>query len=161
MFSDPQFWVAVSFVLFIAAIFNPVRKMLISSLDVQINQIKSKIYEVENLKNEAQKTLDELKLRENEVEKEIDNLKIECQNKIDQLKQLSSYKLSEQIEKRRVVSQNKIEQALRDANLSVKNYITNVAIEVTTNILQEKLTNKEKSDLIDVSIKDLNSVLKN
>ena len=161
MFSDPQFWVAVSFVLFIAAIFNPVRKMLISSLDAQISDIKSKIYEAENLKSEAQKTLDELKLRENEVEKEIDNLKIECQNKIDQLKQLSSYKLSEQIEKRRVVAQNKIEQTLRDANLSVKNYITNVAIEVTTNILQEKLTNKEKSDLIDVSIKDLNSVLKN
>ena len=161
MFSDPQFWVAVSFVLFIAAIFNPVRKMLISSLDAQISDIKSKIYEAENLKSEAQKTLDELKLRENEVEKEIDNLKIECQNKIAQLKQLSSYKLSEQIEKRRVVAQNKIEQTLRDANLSVKNYITNVAIEVTTNILQEKLTNKEKSDLIDVSIKDLNSVLKN
>ncbi len=161
MFSDPQFWVAVSFVLFIAAIFNPVRKMLISSLDAQISDIKSKIYEAENLKSEAQKTLDELKLRENEVEKEIDNLKIECQNKIDQLKQLSSYKLSEQIEKRRVVAQNKIEQTLRDANLSIKNYITNVAIEVTTNILQEKLTNKEKSDLIDVSIKDLNSVLKN
>ncbi len=161
MFSDPQFWVAVSFVLFIAAIFSPVRKMLISSLDAQISDIKSKIYEAENLKSEAQKTLDELKLRENEVEKEIDNLKIECQNKIAQLKQLSSYKLSEQIEKRRVVAQNKIEQTLRDANLSVKNYITNVAIEVTTNILQEKLTNKEKSDLIDVSIKDLNSVLKN
>ena len=161
MFSDPQFWVAVSFVLFIAAIFSPVRKMLISSLDAQISDIKSKIYEAENLKSEAQKTLDELKLRENEVEKEIDNLKIECQNKIDQLKQLSSYKLSEQIEKRRVVAQNKIEQTLRDANLSIKNYITNVAIEVTTNILQEKLTNKEKSDLIDVSIKDLNSVLKN
>ena len=161
MFSDPQFWVAVSFVLFIAAIFNPVRKMLISSLDAQISDIKSKIYEAENLKSEAQKTLDELKLRENEVEKEIDNLKIECQNKRDQLKQLSSYKLSEQIEKRRVVAQNKIEQTLRDANLSIKNYITNVAIEVTTNILQEKLTNKEKSDVIDVSIKDLNSVLKN
>ena len=161
MFSDPQFWVAVSFVLFIAAIFNPVRKMLISSLDAQISDIKSKIYEAENLKSEAQKTLDELKLRENEVEKEIDNLKIESQNKIDQLKQLSTHKLSEQIEKRKIVAQNKIEQSLRDANLSIKNYITNVAIEVTTNILQEKLTNKEKSDLIDVSIKDLNSVLKN
>ena len=30
MFSDPQFWVAVSFVLFILAIFNPVRKILIT-----------------------------------------------------------------------------------------------------------------------------------
>ena len=43
MFSDPQFWVAVSFILFIAAIFNPVRKMLVSSLDAQISEIKTKI----------------------------------------------------------------------------------------------------------------------
>ena len=57
MFSDPQFWVAVSFILFIVAIFRPVKKILISSLDLQINEIKSKIKEAENLKNEAQKTL--------------------------------------------------------------------------------------------------------
>ena len=41
MFSDPQFWVAVSFILFIAAIFNPVRKILTSSLDLQIKDIKN------------------------------------------------------------------------------------------------------------------------
>ena len=46
MFSDPQFWVAVSFILFIAAIFNPVRKILTSSLDTQIKDIKNKIDQV-------------------------------------------------------------------------------------------------------------------
>ena len=55
MFSDPQFWVAVSFFLFIIAIFNPVRKVLISSLDTQINEIKNQIKEAEDIKNEAQK----------------------------------------------------------------------------------------------------------
>ena len=44
-----------SFVLFIAAIFNPVRKMLNLYLDAKINDIKDKIDEAENLKNEAQK----------------------------------------------------------------------------------------------------------
>ena len=43
MFSDPQFWVAVAFVAFIAAIFNPVRKILTSSLDAQIKDIRNKI----------------------------------------------------------------------------------------------------------------------
>jgi len=75
MFSDPQFWVAVSFFLFIAAIFNPVRKILKSSLDLQINDIKNKLSEAENLKLEAQNTLSELKNREAEVEKEIQKLK--------------------------------------------------------------------------------------
>ena len=61
MFSDPQFWVAVAFFAFIAAIFNPVRKILTSNLDAQIKDIRNKIDEAENLKNETQKTLSEIK----------------------------------------------------------------------------------------------------
>ena len=76
MYSDPQFWVAVSFFLFILAIFNPVRKVLVASLDSQINDIKLKIDEAQNLKIEAQKTLSELKTREAEVNTEIQNLKV-------------------------------------------------------------------------------------
>ena len=33
MFADPQFWVAIAFVIFIAVIFNPIRKILGSTLD--------------------------------------------------------------------------------------------------------------------------------
>jgi len=43
MFSDPQFWVAVAFVAFIAAIFNPVRKILTSSLDTKLKILKIKL----------------------------------------------------------------------------------------------------------------------
>ena len=89
MFSDPQFWVAISFMLFIAAIFNPVRKTLTSSLDAQIKDIKNRIDEVEKIKSEAQKTLDELKERESKVENEIDNLKIDCEKKISELEKIS------------------------------------------------------------------------
>ncbi|MDA9749158.1 hypothetical protein N9U75_03295 [Pelagibacteraceae bacterium] len=160
MFSDPQFWVAVSFILFIAAIFNPVRKILTSSLDAQIKDIKNKIDEVENLKNEAQKALNELKERETKVEKEIQNLNLESEKRIAELKDISTSKLTDQIEKRKILAENKIEQILRDTKLSIKNYISNVTIEVTTNIIQKNLSNQKKIDLINQSIDDLNSVLK-
>ncbi len=161
MFSDPQFWVAVSFFLFIAAIFNPVKKILISSLDSQINEIKSKIDESEKLKNDAQKTLSELKKREAEVEKEIKELKVNAENRINELKELSKNKLLEQVERRNQLAEIKIEQFLRDTNITIKNYISEVAIETTTSILKNNLTNEKKSKLIDESIIDFNSVLKN
>jgi len=161
MFSDPQFWVAVSFILFIAAIFNPVRKILTSSLDAQINDIKNKIDEVENIKNEAQKALDELKNRETKVEKEIENLKLESEKRISDLKDISTSKLADQIEKRKVLAENKIEQLVRDTNNSIKNYISSVAIEATRNILIQNLSKNKKSDLIEESISEFNSVLKN
>ncbi len=161
MFSDPQFWVAVSFILFIAAIFNPVRKILISSLDAQIKDIKDKIDEVENLKKEAQKALDELKERETKVEKEIQQLKLESEKRISELKDISTSKLTDQIEKRKILAENKIEQLVRDTNNSIKNYISSVAIEATMNILRKNLSNDKKSSLIKESIIEFNSVLKN
>ena len=161
MFSDPQFWVAVSFVLFIAAIFNPVRKILTSSLDAQIDDIKNKIVEAENIKHEAQKALNQLKDRENKVEKEIENLKLESEKRIADLKDISTSKLAHQIEKRKVLAENKIEQLVRDTNNSIKNYISSVAIEATRNILLQNLNKDKKSDLIEESIMEFNSVLKN
>ncbi len=161
MFSDPQFWVAVSFILFIAAIFNPVRKILTSSLDAQIKDIKNKIDEVENLKNEAQKALDELKERETKVEKEIQNLNLESEKRIAELKDISTTKLTDQIEKRKILTENKIEQLVRDTNNSIKNYISSVAIEATKNILIQNLNKDKKSALIEESITEFNSVLKN
>ena len=161
MFSDPQFWVAVSFILFIAAIFNPVRKILTSSLDAQIKDIKNKIDEVENLKNEAQKALDELRERESKVEKEIQNLKLESEKRIAELKDISATKLTDQIEKRKILAENKIEQLVRDTNNSIKNYISSVAIEATKNILIQNLNKDKKSALIEESITEFNSILKN
>ena len=161
MFSDPQFWVAVSFILFIAAIFNPVRKILTSSLDAQINDIKNKLDDAENIKNEAQKALDELKEREAKVEKEIQNLKLESEKRIAELKDISATKLTDQIEKRKILAENKIEQLVRDTNNSIKNYISSVAIEATRNVLLQNLSKDKKSALIEESISEFNSVLKN
>ena len=161
MFSDPQFWVAVSFILFVAAIFNPVRKILTSSLDAQIKDIKNKIDEVENLKNEAQKALDELRERESKVDKEIQNLKLETEKRIAELKDISATKLTDQIEKRKILAENKIEQLVRDTNNSIKNYISSVAIEASRNILLQNLSKDKKSTLIEESITEFNSVLKN
>ena len=161
MFSDPQFWVAVSFILFIVAIFNPVRKILISSLDTQIKDIRNKIDEIENLKNEAQKALDDLKERETKVQKEIQNLNLESEKRIAELKNIYTSKLTDQIEKRKILAENKIEQLVRDTNNSIKNYISSVAIEATRNILLQNLSKDKKSALIEESITEFNSVLKN
>ncbi|MDC3131465.1 hypothetical protein OA492_00980 [Pelagibacteraceae bacterium] len=161
MFSDPQFWVAVSFILFIAAIFNPVRKILTSSLDGQIKEIKNKIDESENIKNEAQKTLSELKKREQEVEKEIKALSDNAASKIVGLEEQSKQKLKDQIEKRKILAENKIDQLVRDANVSIKNYISSTAINTTIHILNNNLTDEKKASLISESIKEMNSVLKN
>ena len=161
MFSDPQFWVAVAFVAFIAAVFNPVRKMLTTSLDAQIKDIKNKIEEAENLKNETQVSLSEIKQRQNDVQSEIQTILKEAENKVKQIEQLAEDKLKDQIAKRQLLAEVKIEQLTRDANNLIQTHITSSAIDATISILQQKLNNEEQQKLIDRSIQELGSALKN
>ena len=161
MFSDPQFWVAVAFVAFIAAVFNPVRKILTTSLDAQIKDIKDKIEEAENLKNETQLSLSEIKQRQNDVQLEIQSIFKEAENKVKQIEQLAEEKLTDQIAKRQVLAEAKIEQLTRDANNLIQTHITSSAIDATIAILEQKLNNEEQQKLIDTSIQELGSALKN
>ena len=161
MFSDPQFWVAFAFFAFILAVFNPIRKILTKNLDEQIQQIKNTITEAENLKNEAQITLSEIKKRQNDVKQEIVNIDKNIKNKIEEIKNESELKLKNQIEKKQNLANLKIEQLTREANNQIQNYITSTAINAVISILEKKLDDKTKQILIDNSIKEIGSVLKN
>ena len=161
MLSDPQFWVAIAFIIFIIAIFNPVRKILTSSLDAKINEIKVSIEEAENLKNETQVILGEIKKRQNEVELEIKDIHTKSKETIKNLDSQAQKKLSEQIAKRELVAKAKIDQMLRDANISIQHHITRTSIEAAVKLLEKKLNQEEKQVLINQSITDIGLVLKN
>ena len=161
MFVDPQFWVAIAFIIFVVIIFNPIRKILISNLDSKIHQIKESINEAENLKNEAQITLSEIKKRQSEVKKEIELIEQDADKKIKQIEQEAEKKLISQIKKKRILALTKIEQLLRDANNEIKNEISDTALKAAIILIEKKLTYNEKQNLINNSIKEVSFVLKN
>ena len=161
MFSDPQFWVLIAFIIFIAAVFLPVRKILTTNLDSKIKEIKDSIDQAEKLKNEAQKTLSELKKRQNEVKQEIELINNETKDKISLIEENASNKLKQQIEKRKLGASVKIDQMKRDANNEIKNYITQTSIATVSELLEEKLSKKDQQNLINDSINELGSSLKN
>ena len=161
MFSDPQFWVFIAFIIFIGIIFNPIRKILSTDLDNKIKDIKESIDQAEKLKNNTQQTLSEIKKRQNEVKIEIKNIQNEARHKISLIEEKAHIKLKEQINKRNELAKIKIEQITRDANIDVQQYITQTAITATTDILEKKLNEKQRQNLVNQSIAELSSVLKN
>ena len=161
MLSDPQFWVAIAFLVFLLAIFNPIRKILGSSLDKKIEEIKNSIKEAENLKSETQVTLSNIKKRQYDVQLEIESIHSNAKEKIQILESQVQEKLNEQTKKRELLATAKIEQMTRDANISIQQHITEISIEAAVKLLEKKLNQDEKQNLINQSIKDLGLVLKN
>ena len=161
MFSDPQFWVLISFIIFVVLIFNPIKKILTKNLDDKIEQIKTDINNAEKLKNDTQVILSEIKKRQNEVKEEIDLIQQKTREKITIIEKNAHTKLINQVDKRKVLASIKIDQMTRDANTDIQKHITQIAISATINILEKKLNDKEKQNLINQSVNELGSVLKN
>ena len=161
MFSDPQFWVALAFVVFVIAIFNPIRKLLSSSLDSKIKEIKDSIDQAEDLKNKAQANLNEIKKRQSEVKNEIEEIKQSAKNKIQILENQAKEKLVDLTAKKELLASEKIEQMARDANLEIQEYISRTSIEASIIVLKKKLDKEGKQNLINSSIKELSSIIKN
>lgn len=161
MFSDPQFWVFIAFIIFVGAVFNPVRKMLTSNLDSKIQEIKDNIEQAEKLKKDTQITLSEIKKRQNEVIGEIDLMNKEAKDKISIIEKNTQEKLEYLIKKRHSLTSIKIDQMNRDAKLEIKQYLTKTAVVAVLDLLAKKLDDKEKQNLISKSIADVDLILKN
>ena len=161
MLSDPQFWVFIAFIIFVGAMIKPVRKILSINLGDKIQEIKNSINEAEKIKNDAQLTLSEIKKRLNEVKGEIDLIQQEAKEKITIIEKNTYTKLTDQINKRNALASNKIDQMTRDANTEIQKHITQIAISATVNILEKKLNDKEKQNLVNQSVNELGSVLNN
>ena len=161
MFSDPQFWVFIAFIIFIGVMIKPVRKILSINLGDKIQEIKDSIDQAEKIKNDAQLTLSEVKKRQNEVKGEIDLIEKEAKEKITMIEKSAHLKLIDQINKRNTLASVKIDQMTRDANTEIQKHITQIAISATVNILEKKLNDKEKQSLINHSVNELGSALKN
>ena len=161
MFSDPRFWVFIAFIIFIGVMIKPVRKILLINLGDKIQEIKDSIDQAEKIKNDAQLALSEIKKRQNEVKGEIDLIEQEAKEKITIIEKNAHTKLIDQINKRNALASVKIDQMTRDANTEIQKHITQIAISATVNILEKKLNDKEKQNLINQSVNELESVLKN
>ena len=160
MLSDPQFWVLIAFVIFISLVFKPIKKILSTSLDSKIQEIKDKIEQAEKLKNDAQITLSEVKKRQNEVKDEIKNIHDLSKEKIITIEETFTNKLKDQIKKRNDLAKLKIDQMTRDANNEIQRYIVGSVVNSLKEIFYKKLNQHEKQKLINSSINELESALK-
>ena len=95
------------------------------------------------------------------MQNEIQSITAEAKNKVNQLELDTEKKLKDQIEKRKIIATSKIDQLTRDANNQIQLHISSTAIEAMVSLLKEKLDEKEKQKIIDASINELSSVLKN
>ena len=158
-FSDPQIWVAISFILFFLFFGKILWKKLSSFLDNKILEIKNEIDEARNLHNEAK----DLLVAENKKIQDLDLLVKEIvdnsKNKSYEILRENTKKIEAQIELLEKEATEKIKVIENQTIEEIKSDIISKATSIAEKVLKNELSENNQLSIIKKSIKETKKAL--
>ena len=151
LFSDPKFWLLISFIVFVILMIKPFKSMMIGGLDSKIEEIKQNIDKSLESFTEAEDKLKDAEKRtldlSNKVDEIISNAKTQAEsiskNIIDKTSQTVKSKEKNSIDRIKQIELSAIQsiksQASIELNAIIKNYFTNLSDENRTKILDNSV----------------------
>lgn len=159
MFSDPTFWVAVAFIVFVAAVFRPVGRMMMGGLDGRIDKIRAQLDEAQDLREQAQKTLAEYKHKQRDAVHEAARIVENAKQEVERMREQAEKDLEASLARRAQQAEEKIRQAEAAAVADVRRQAVDLAMAATTKLLQENLDQGRSEALVDQSIEEISQKL--
>ena len=153
--NTPEFWVAVGFLILLAVLFKPAKKMIIASLDSRAEKIRSSLDEAEKLREEAQHVLADYQRKQREAAKEIEGLVANARSQAETMRCEAENSVKNALARREQVALEKISQKEADAIAEVRNLAVDMAIKASGELLERRLGQKQSQELIETAIKEL------
>ncbi|MBN4083121.1 F0F1 ATP synthase subunit B [bacterium AH-315-B06] len=152
LFNDPTFWVAVSFVVFVALVFKPLGRAFTGALDGKIALIRGEVEEAQRLREEAQATLASYQRQQRDAGREAEDLMARAETEAEAHRKASTAALAAVLERQEQLMKEKIARAEAAAVQHVRNQAVTLAMAATAKLLEEKLTGAAGDALIDTAI---------
>ncbi len=160
MLQDPAFWVAVSFVGFIAiVIYFKLPSIVGKQLDDRASRIKNDLDEAQKLREEAQALFADYQRRQRDALATAEDIVAKAKEDAEILRKESEAELEATLKRRQELAEAKIQQAEEKALAEVQSIAVDVAITASEKLMKDGIKAKEAGALIDQSIKELGSQL--
>ncbi|MFY8106335.1 MAG: F0F1 ATP synthase subunit B [Elstera sp.] len=159
LLQDPNSWVAIGFVIFVAFAGKKIWTALSGILDNHAETVKRQIDEATALRKEAEALLAEAKAQSDKAKADADQLTKDAQASAERLKIELQAELEATLARRQKAALDKIAQAEASALADVKLETIRIAIEATSKLLAAHATGDAASRLVDQAIADLPSRL--
>ena len=156
---DETFWVALAFVIFVAAVYKPVSRKLADALDSRAQKIKLELDEAVRLREEAQALLAGYERRQNEALKEAEDILAHAHEEAERQTRQAGEALDELIRRREVQAVARIARAEEEAVADVRNAAVEQAIAATRQLISSELKEDQQQALIDDAIGELGDKL--
>jgi F-type H+-transporting ATPase subunit b len=160
MLATPEFWVLVSFVLFIGLlVYVKIPGKVGTMLDERARRIAKELEEARNLRDEAQALLAEYDRKRRDAEKEAEAIIVQAREEAEAFAVETRHKLTETVERRGRLAEEKIAQAEAQAVKEVRAAAADLAIAAARQMIAEEMQGARAAKLVDASIAELKDKL--
>ena len=160
MFASPDFWVLISFLMFIGLlVYFKVPGMIVGLLDKRAADIAAELDEARRLREEAQQLLASYQRKQRDAMKEAEDIVAQAKVEAENLAKEIRANMELQVERRTKLAEDKIAQAESQALSEVRATAAEVAIGAARKVIADKVTATEDEKLVERSIADLASKL--
>jgi F-type H+-transporting ATPase subunit b len=155
MFSSPEFWVAVAFIIFVGLIVWKGLTPILAALDSRSNRIRQQIEEARSLRAEAERALGEANRKVREATRETEGILAQARAEAERLKRQSAENLEATLKRREQNALDKIAQAETRAVDEVRARAVEVAVAATARLLSEQMDGTRGDKLVEDAIAEV------
>jgi F-type H+-transporting ATPase subunit b len=140
MFFEPEFWVAVAFVILMGVFaYFGVHRTVLKTLDHRSERIKAELDDARRLKEEAAKLLAEYKARHASAEREAQDIIESAKAESERIASEAKTKMEDFVARRTKTAESKIALAEAQALADVRSAAANAAVTAASTILSQSV----------------------
>ena len=160
MFAEPEFWVAVAFVILMGVFaYFGIHRTVLQTLDHRSARIKAELDDARRLKDEAAKLLAEYKARRASAEREAQDIIASAKADAERIASEAKTKLEDFVARRTKTAESKIALAEAQAVADVRSAAANAAVTAASTILSQSVKGSVADDLLAKGITEVREKL--
>jgi len=152
LFADPEFWVLIAAVIFVAAVWKPARKAVLGSLDERGARIRAELDEAQKLREEAEQLLAQYQQREREAAAEAEAIVAHAREEAERVAAQSVRDLDDALVRRQRLAEERIAQAEQKALDEIRAVAVDVAIGAAREVIAAQIDEQQGAALLDAAI---------
>ena len=138
MLATPEFWVAVAFVILVAAIARPLYRAVVGGLDARTERIRHTLDEATRLREEAQHLLAEYQRKQRDAARECEEIVAHTEAEAKRFTEEAAARLEATLARREQLAIDKIAQTEAEAVQEVRVATVDIAIAATRRLLAQR-----------------------
>jgi F-type H+-transporting ATPase subunit b len=160
MFAEPEFWVAVAFVILMAVFaYLGIHRTVLTTLDHRSERIKAELEDARRLKEEAAKLLAEYKARGASAEREAQDIVANARAEAERIGAEAKTKMEDFVARRTKTAEGKIALAEAQALADVRAAAANAAVSAASTILSQSVKGDVADELLAKGIAEVREKL--